>query len=70
MAEIDQDDSLTGHSYSSEMVNFKMSYSYSNYLEPILLEANNLAARNGRDVAVKTLFLVTVFVALSLIFCW
>ena len=52
MTELSGDDALTGHSYySKEMVNFKMTYSYHNYVEPVLQEANDLAARNAKDIA-------------------
>jgi hypothetical protein len=70
MAEIDGDDSLTGHSYSTEMMNFKMSYSYTNYLEPIVMEASDMAARNARDVAMKTLILAAAILVISLAFSW
>jgi hypothetical protein len=64
MAEIENDDTLTGHSYySKEMMNFKISYSYRNYLEPVLLEANDAAVQNARHIATKTfLFAATILV--------
>ena len=71
MSEIEGEDSLMGNSYfSTEMMNFKMSYSYSNYVEHTLLKANNMAAENATDVAVKTYILAAVFLIGSLFFCW
>ena len=68
MASLDGDDTLTGY-YSKEMVSYKTSYSYRNYLEPILLKANDMAARNARDVAVKSLILAAVYSIISVILC-
>jgi len=71
MGEIEGEDSLMGNSYfSTEMMNFRMSYSYSNYVEHTLLKANNMAAENATDVAVKTYILAAVFFIGSLFMCW
>ena len=68
MAEVEGEDVLTGRSYySKEMMNFKMSYSYRNYLEPVFLEANDMAARNAKQVAAKTWILAAIFSTISLI---
>ena len=68
MAELDDDNALTGHSYySKEMMNFKISYSYSNYLEPVLLQANDMAARNAKPVAAKIFLFAAIISLLSLI---
>ena len=68
MAEIEGDDGLTGHSYySKEMMKFKMSYSYRNYLEPVLLEAKDMAARNAKHVAAKSWILTAIVSTISFI---
>ena len=70
MTELSGDDALTGHSYySKEMVNFRMTYSYRNYVEPILLEANDMAARNARDIAGNCLTFAAVIVVVLLVLC-
>ncbi|KAL5260320.1 hypothetical protein ACHWQZ_G010443 [Mnemiopsis leidyi] len=70
MVEKEGDDTLTGHSYySKEMINFKMSYSYQNYLEPVLQEANNFAAKNAKHLAAKTFAVAAIVSIISLIVC-
>ena len=70
MAEKEGDDTLTGHSYySKEMINYKMSYSYRNYLEPVLQDANNFAANNARHLAAKTFIFAAIITVVSLILC-
>jgi len=66
MVEIEGEDPVTGHSYySKEMISYKMSYSYRNFLEPILLKANDMVARNAKHVA--AIFLA-IGIVISIVF--
>ena len=70
MIDLEGEATLVGHSYFSKpMANFKMSYTYRNYVEPVLQDANDMAARNGRNVAGKGLALAAAILILSHILC-
>ena len=66
MVEMEGEDPVTGHSYySKEMISYKMKYSYRNLLEPILLKANDMVARNAKHVA--AIFLA-IGIVISIVF--
>ena len=70
MIDLEGEATLVGHSYFSKpMANFKMSYTYRNYVEPVLQDANDMAARNGRNVAGKGLALAAAILIFSHILC-
>ena len=61
-------DLLEGHTYlNQDIMRFKMIYTYSNYVLPVLQEANNAAVRNGRSFAKNSLILAAIISMISLL---
>ncbi|KAL5251175.1 hypothetical protein ACHWQZ_G016773 [Mnemiopsis leidyi] len=61
-------DLLKGHTYlNKDIMSFQMSYTYRNYLLPVLQEANDAAVRNGRSFATHSLILAAIISITSLV---
>ena len=59
---------LKGHTYlNKDIMSFQMSYTYRNYLLPVLQEANDAAVRNGRSFATHSLILAAIISITSLV---
>lgn len=59
---------LKGHTYlNKDIMSFQMSYTYRNYLLPVLQEANDAAIRNGRSFAKNSLILAAIISITSLV---
>ena len=57
-----------GHSHpSKELMNFRLYYSYRKYLQPILLQANDMAAVNARYVAAEIVLVAVLISIISLL---
>ena len=57
-----------GHSYpSKELMNFRLYYSYRKYLQPILLQANDMAGVYARYVAAEIVLVAVLISIISLL---